>query len=71
MAALEGAVELGLDFVESDVRQTVDGHLVLMHDPSVDRITDGSGAVGRLVLAELLRFRVYGDGPPWTTSFPG
>jgi glycerophosphoryl diester phosphodiesterase len=35
----------GFDFVEIDVRTTRDGHLVVMHDASVDRTTDGSGLV--------------------------
>lgn len=63
LAAFRRAIELGAHYVEIDVRQTADGSLVLMHDPTVDRMTDGSGAVARLKLEELLRFRVRGDGP--------
>lgn len=63
LAAYRRAAELGAHYVEIDVRQTADGHLVLMHDPTVDRMTDGSGAVTRLRLDDLLRFRVRGNGP--------
>lgn len=42
-----------LDFVEIDIRTTSDGHLVVMHDASVDRTTDGQGLVGDLTLADI------------------
>jgi len=35
------AVELGVDAVELDVRQTKDGELVVIHDPEVDKTTNG------------------------------
>lgn len=53
LAAIRAAFELGADGVEIDVRTTADGHLVLMHDPTVDRTTTGTGAVGDLTLSEL------------------
>ena len=43
------------DYVELDVRTSADGHLVVMHDESVDRTTDGSGQVADMTLAELQR----------------
>jgi len=39
------AVDLGVDYVECDVRPTSDGRLVLMHDGTVDRTTGGTGRV--------------------------
>lgn len=51
--AFERAVEAGVDTIEMDVRTTADGALVVMHDPSVERTTDGSGRVEALTLAEL------------------
>lgn len=42
-----------LDFVEIDIRTTSDGHLVVMHDASVDRTTNGQGLVGDLTLADI------------------
>ena len=41
--------------IELDVRRSRDGHLVVIHDATVDRTTDGSGAVAALTLAELQR----------------
>ena len=48
LASIRGAIALGCDYVELDVRPTRDGHLVLMHDGSVDRTTDGTGNVSDL-----------------------
>ena len=41
--------------IELDVRRSRDGHLVVIHDATVDRTTDGTGAVADLTLAELQR----------------
>jgi glycerophosphoryl diester phosphodiesterase len=49
------AVQDGVDEVELDLRLTKDGHIVLIHDPTVDRTTNGHGAVEALTLAELQR----------------
>lgn len=53
MAAFRAAVELGASAVELDVQQSLDGELVVMHDDTVERTTDGGGLVGELSLAEL------------------
>jgi glycerophosphoryl diester phosphodiesterase len=45
LAAVDEAANLGCDFAELDVRATSDGELVLMHDATVDRCTDGKGKV--------------------------
>ena len=55
LSAFEAAVELGADVVELDVRLSRDGVPVVMHDPDVDRTTDGSGAVHELTAAEIRR----------------
>lgn len=41
------------DMIELDVHATADGHCVVIHDPTVDRTTNGSGAVAAMTLAEL------------------
>ncbi len=46
--AYERAIATGCDYVEIDVRATADGQLILMHDSTVDRTTDGHGQVGAL-----------------------
>lgn len=72
IAAIDACVVLGVDLVEIDVRRTHDGALVLMHDETVDRTTDGSGRVDELTLAEVrtLRLRRGGGGAtaPLTTA---
>lgn len=51
--AVVDAVENGADYVEIDVQLTQDGHVIVLHDSTVDRTTNGSGAVAQLPLAEL------------------
>lgn len=53
LAGFRYAVDLGLTAVELDVRLTADGEVVIMHDETVDRTTDGQGPVATLTLAEL------------------
>jgi glycerophosphoryl diester phosphodiesterase len=55
IASLEAALAAGADVAEVDLRMTRDGHLVLMHDRSVDRTTDGEGWVSELTLDEVRR----------------
>lgn len=45
LAAVDAAATLGCDYVELDVRTTSDGELVLMHDSTVDRCTNGKGRI--------------------------
>lgn len=47
------AHQVGAEGVELDVRVSRDGHLVVIHDATVDRTTDGTGEVAALSLAEL------------------
>ncbi len=51
--AFERAIEMGADAIETDVRLSLDGHLVLVHDATVTRTTDGHGPVADHTLAEL------------------
>ncbi|MEV7596593.1 glycerophosphodiester phosphodiesterase [Kitasatospora sp. NPDC089797] len=64
MAAFEAALDQGADWLETDVQTTRDGVPVLMHDPTVDRTTDGRGAVADLTAAQVAALRVtVGPGP--------
>ncbi|MEN8375790.1 MAG: glycerophosphodiester phosphodiesterase [Gemmatimonadota bacterium] len=49
----EAVERWGAEVVEVDVHATADGACVLLHDPTVDRTTDGSGAIGELPLARV------------------
>lgn len=53
IAAFDKAVEMKADYIEIDVQRSKDGKLVLIHDTTVDRTTDGSGKVGNLTFKEL------------------
>ncbi len=62
LAAFRRAAALKADNVEIDVRTTRDGKLALMHDATVDRTTNGKGAVRDLTMAQLRALRVRGPG---------
>jgi glycerophosphoryl diester phosphodiesterase len=51
--AIRRAVELGATGIELDVHATADGHLVVGHDETVDRTTNGQGAIAGLTLAQV------------------
>jgi glycerophosphoryl diester phosphodiesterase len=71
MLAFEHAAELGADVLDTDMHMTKDGVLVLMHDQTVDRTTDGSGAIRDLTLAEIKALDAgYGFSPDGGQSFP-
>ncbi|OVE34205.1 glycerophosphodiester phosphodiesterase [Priestia aryabhattai] len=53
IAAFDKAVEMKADYIEIDVQRSKDGKLVVIHDTTVDRTTDGSGKVGNLTFKEL------------------
>jgi glycerophosphoryl diester phosphodiesterase len=63
--AFAGAVALGVDVLEMDLHSTADGALVVIHDASVERTTNGAGRVNALTLAELKRLDA---GYRWTTD---
>ena len=51
----------GANGIETDVRRTSDGHLVLFHDSKLDRVTDGGGLLAEFTLEELKKIRVFGN----------
>jgi len=53
LAAFKKALEFGVDGFENDVHMTRDGHLVVCHDDTVDRTSDGSGLICEKTLDEL------------------
>jgi glycerophosphoryl diester phosphodiesterase len=62
LAALEAAEACGPDLIEIDVRRCGSGEIVVVHDDTVDRVTDGTGAVADLALADLRELDVLGTG---------
>ena len=53
LAAYLRAIEIGADALECDIRLTADGHLVCVHDRTVNRTSNGTGIVSTLELAQL------------------
>jgi glycerophosphoryl diester phosphodiesterase len=53
MMAFENAVAVGADMLEMDAWSTTDGVIVLNHDDTVDRTTDGTGAISNMSWAEV------------------
>jgi len=64
LAAFRKAVTLGASFIETDLQLTRDARLVAIHDETVNRTTNGKGAVHDLTLAELRRL----DAGSWFGS---
>ena len=56
LPAFESAVRMGIDVVETDIHLTKDGVLVIWHDPTLERNTDGRGRIEDHTLEELRRF---------------
>ena len=54
MTAFRKALEAGADGIEMDARLTQDGKIVIMHDPTIDRTTNGKGKVRNMLLQEIL-----------------
>lgn len=65
MLAFQNAVDLGVDVLEMDLHITSDGVLVLMHDETVDRTTDGTGEIESMTLAEIKQLDAAYD---WTSD---
>ena len=65
MAAFDHAAEMGVDVLEMDVHSTADGVLVLIHDDTADRTTDGTGKVNELTFDEIQQFDA---GEYWTND---
>ena len=63
MAAFRRAVDEGYRHLETDVRATEDGRLVVFHDARLDRVTDRRGEIGQLPWGRVANVRVGGKEP--------
>lgn len=70
LQAFRGAAALGCSHLETDLRMSRDGEIVLMHDATLERTTNGAGAVASLTLAELKRLDAGYHFSPDGKSFP-
>ena len=64
--AFERALELPVHGVECDVRLCRDGEMVVVHDPVIDRVADGSGRLSRMTLPELREYNFGTEEHPQT-----
>lgn len=69
--AIDACWRLGVEVVENDVRSTSDGELVVMHDDTIDRTTDGWGYLDDLTLRDLQEFHLRDrEGGPAASVTP-
>jgi glycerophosphoryl diester phosphodiesterase len=60
IAAYKQAIAIGADYVEVDLRETKDEHLVVMHDATVNRMTSGKGKVKNLTYKDIKGLKIHG-----------
>jgi glycerophosphoryl diester phosphodiesterase len=70
LAALNEAIRLGVDIVETDVRETKDHVLVIMHNNKVDHPTNGKGELAGYTYKQLCKLRLLQDGKPTNEIIP-
>jgi glycerophosphoryl diester phosphodiesterase len=68
LPAIQAAADAGMDYTELDIRTTSDGKLVLMHDATVNRMTNGKGTVAEMTFDEI---RALDLGARFPGKFPG
>jgi len=61
LAAIRETIRIGADFIEIDTRCTSDGRVILMHDGSVDRTTNGEGKVASMTFKQIRKLRLKGS----------
>jgi len=66
--AIERAAKAGAQMIEIDVRSASDGALVVMHDATIDRTTDGAGTVSDMTLAMLKRVKLKAENGDVTAN---
>ena len=59
LLSFQKAIEIGVDGIELDVRLTADGELVVIHDETIDRTSNGNGFVNQFTLKEIKKFRIH------------
>ena len=71
LQGLKNCIALGIDIVEIDLKKTSDGQLVIMHDQTIDRTTNGKGKVADYTLKQLQKFwLINGTGHITTHRIP-
>ena len=60
--SFQKAIEMNVDFIETDIQQTLDGNLLVFHDNTLDRLTNGSGFIEEKTYQEVSQLRYLKDG---------
>jgi len=69
--ALKDCIEMGVDIAEIDLKLTKDNQLIIMHDKTIDRTTDGKGKPQDYTLEEIKKFRLKAaTGHPTRHAIP-
>ncbi|HRO45176.1 glycerophosphodiester phosphodiesterase family protein [Agriterribacter sp.] len=69
LESVKAAIKSGADYVELDLRTTKDGYLIIHHDATVDRMTNGTGNINNLTLAELQQLKVADKNKPTKKTY--
>lgn len=63
LRSFKAAIDQGFDYLETDLRTSADGVLLVFHDESLDRATDGSGKISAHSAAQLSHLKIGGSEP--------
>ena len=69
LESVKAAIKSGADYVEIDPRTTTDGYLVIHHDATIDRMTNGTGNVKDLTLSEIQQLKVADKNKPTKKTY--
>lgn len=71
LSCIEKGIAAGADMVEVDIHLTADGHIVVCHDRSLNRTTNGKGAIAEMTLDEIQQYRLLDkNGEPSNETLP-
>jgi len=71
LAAIRNCIDMGVNMVEIDLKKTKDNHLILLHDDTLDRTTNGTGKPSEYTLEEIKKLRLKnGLGRPTLNQVP-
>lgn len=70
LSSIQSCIDNGVDVLELDIRKTSDGVMILMHDSTVSRTTNGTGSVSSMTLAQIRALRLLHNGEVTTEQVP-
>lgn len=70
LESIQYCIQNRIDIVELDIRETIDGELVIMHDDSVNRTTDGEGKVSEMTVQKIKSLHLLNGGKVTASKVP-